>query len=174
MQHYLVPIHTTGTETDISCSVGTESAEEAGYMFVEAKDRLLNIGKWANYAGFEEISFLLTDARSNVVRRTARRTDHIHILTGLEKTDRDAYVIDALEYDDYPDYNRETFALRLHPTGGDAENDTATIVIERRRDALMAIYHARNHAGSEGMLWHGLSAAAWSQLMQSLLTCAYV
>lgn len=174
MQHYLVPIHTTGTETDISCSIGTESAEEASFVFVDAKNRLLNIEKWATYAGFTQINFVLTDTRSNIVHRTARRTDHIHIVTGPDKNDRDAYVIDALEYDDYPDYNRETFALRMHPTGGDAENDTATIVIERRRDALMAIYHARNHTGKDDMLWHGIPAAAWSQLMQSILTCEFV
>ena len=174
--HYLIPAHAEGTETDIACGFTAESVDDAADLFVDAKDRLLAVTDWAEFGALESVHFRLADSHGHVVRRHARRGDHILIATqpdgGLPVTEFDSYTIEALEYDDYPDENRETFAIRLRPSATDGEaapNDTATIVIGRSGLSLSAVYHGRNRAVSDDALWHGLGEEQWSMLMKGLL-----
>jgi hypothetical protein len=173
-RHYLVPTHREGAETDINWSVTADMIEEAEDFFVDAKNRLLNVNHWARYAGLANVSFSITDSHKHMVTRNARNADHILINTGKEDLPHDAYTVDALEYDDYPDTNVETFAIRMHPNSGlkDADgnsDNTATIVIERNMMQLSATYHARNSPICANELWHGLSNSTWLALVKGLL-----
>jgi hypothetical protein len=171
--HYLVPAHTIGSETDIVCKVGCDSVDDASYIFVDAKDRLLAVTDWATVGVLEEVRFQLRDAAGHPVRRHARRNDHILIGLGSASqpsADQDAYVIEALEYDDYPDTDEETFAVRLKPVvQADGDTDTTTIVVGRRGKDLYASYHGRNRRPDDHDLWHGLTAGQWESLMSGLL-----
>jgi len=171
--HYLVPAHTIGSETDIVCKVGCDSVDDASFIFVDAKDRLLAVTDWATVGVLDEVRFQLQDAAGHPVRRHARRHDHILIgsgSTGQPSVDHDAYVIEALEYDDYPDTDEETFAVRLKPVDlADGNSDTTTIVVGRRGKDLYASYHGRNRQADVHDLWHGLTTAQWEALMSGLL-----
>jgi len=172
-QHYLIPTHKGGAETDISFRTTATDTEDAEDWFIDAKDRLLDVNNWATFAHQQQFSFQLTESHLQPVSRTVRRADHLLIKTE-DNTLHDAYVIDALEYDDYPDEQKETFAIRMHPTESvpDAEgyiSDTATIVVERNGIHLAATYHARNSATGHTDLWHGIPASGWAAVMQGLL-----
>lgn len=171
--HYLVPAHTIGSETDIVCKVGCDSVDDASFIFVDAKDRLLAVTDWATVGALDEVRFQLNDAAGHPVRRHARRHDHILIgpgSPGQQTADQDAYVIEALEYDDYPDTDEETFAVRLKPVDqAEGNTDTTTIVVGRRGKDLYASYHGRNRRTDDDDLWHGLTAGQWEALMIGLL-----
>lgn len=172
--HYLVPAHMGGLETDITHTATTDIIEEAEDLFVDAKNRLMDVCRWAEYASLPNIRFALADSHRHPVKRKARRADHILIDSGAPGTpheEHDAYIIEALEYDDYPDNNFETFAIRMHASDATEDNNdegSATIVIERSGLKVSAIYHARNKAaGNE--LWHGLTHADWQALVHGLI-----
>lgn len=172
--HYLVPHHTGGAETDIVYTTMTDMVEEAEDLFVDAKNHLLNVARWSEYAGLHHVRFALADSHRQIVKHKARRADHILIDTGEQgkpHEEHDAYTIDALEYDDYPDDNLETFAIRMHPSDAATDSNeegTATIVIERNGLKVSAIYHGRNNA-TTNELWHGLNRAHWEALMRGLI-----
>lgn len=176
--HYLVPEHNEGTETDIMHSLSAETTDDAEDLFVDIKDRLLNVTNWGKYAGMAEVSFGLADSSGRKVTRHARRGDHVLVTTALTNATAqyDWLTIEALEYDDYPDTSMETFAMRLRPSAqpgqGDAPDksaDTTTIVVLRNQHVLSAIYHGRNHAASNGDMWQGIPNDGWSALIKGML-----
>jgi hypothetical protein len=171
--HYLVPHNNEGTATDIVYSVLCDMVEEAEDLFVDAKDRLLDVGNWAKYAYMGSVQFGLADSHQHVVSRHARRGDHILISDPCAGTGSlDWFTINALEYDDYPDDNLETFAIRLSSTKEQAESgvaDTAIIVIERKGEALSATFHGRNNVTAEQQSWQGLIEPQWAALMKGLI-----
>jgi hypothetical protein len=181
-KHYLVPHHSEGAAKDIFHQIGVETIEDSEDYFVDAKDRLLDVTNWAKYGGIESSAhFKLADSHGQIVTRHARRTDHILICSieaGQEAELYDWFTINALEYDDYPDSNLETFAIRLMPTvdpaaaaveGAGQLPDTATIVVERNGVQLRATYHGRNVTDVETTVWSGLTEAHWLSLMVGLL-----
>ena len=171
--HYLVPTHTDGAEIDITYTLHADLVEEAEDIFVDAKDRLLDVTHWARYAGLADVRFALADGHRHIVSRKARRADHIMIDgPGQPHMEYDAYTIDALEYDDFPDTNLETFAIRMRPSEREATDntgDTATIVIVRKGAQLSATYHGRNSPTGGDGLWHGISNTEWEALMRGLI-----
>lgn len=168
-QHYLVPHHASGEQTDIAYGITTEFVEDAEDFFVDAKDRLLEVNKWAVFAGLPSISFALADAVGHPLKRRLHRHDHIVISTPAEGT-ADRFTVDALEYDDYPDEGVETFAIRMHISGQDPElAKTSTIVIARNGKDLSATYHGRNKTDTNDDLWHGLEKAEWEMLVKGLI-----
>ncbi len=176
--HYLVPEHNEGTEIDIIHSLSAETTDDAEDLFVDIKDRLLNVTSWGKYAGMNEVSFGLADSNGHKVKRHARRGDHVLVTTATTTgaAQYDWLTIDALEYDDYPDTNMETFAMRLRPSSQPGQDntqfksaDTTTIVVLRDQHDLSAIYHGRNHAAANGPMWQGIPNEGWSALMKGML-----
>jgi hypothetical protein len=175
--HYLVPEHNEGTETDIIHSLSAETTDDAEDLFVDIKDRLLNVTNWDKYAGMAEVCFGLADSSGHKVKRHARRGDHVLVTTISHATEQyDWLTIEALEYDDYPDTGMETFAMRLrpsvHPDNADKTDisaDTTTIVVLRNQQELSAIYHGRNHAIGNGATWQGIPNEGWSALIKGML-----
>jgi len=168
-QHYLVPHHATGAQTDVAYGITTEFVEDAEDLFVDVKDRLLEVNKWAAFAGLSTVSFTLADAAGHTLHRRLHRHDHIIISTPGEGT-ADRFTVDALEYDDYPDDNYETFAIRMHISGHDPEvSKSSTIVIARYGKELSATYHGRNKTDGGDDLWHGLEKTEWEMLVKGLV-----
>lgn len=168
-QHYLVPRQQDGEQTDVVYAITTEFVEDAEDLFVDAKDRLLEVNKWASFAGFTSLSFSLADAAGHPLKRRLHRHDHIVIaLPGDVAADR--FTVDALEYDDYPDDDYETFAIRMHITGVDPETaKTSTLVVARHGRELSAAYHGRNNTGGLDDLWHGLQIVQWEALVKGFI-----
>lgn len=176
--HYLVPENSAGEQADIQHAINIGSVEDAEDLFIDAKNRLLEVGEWHTNGNLSEIHFSLVDRHGHLVNRWARRGDHIRIADTIESgpphDEHELFVVEALEYDDYPDESRETFAIRLAPADlvtGDAHpsrQDCSVILVERNGDQLSAIYHARNHE-LEGEDWHGLTHKEWKGLLMGLL-----
>ena len=160
----MVPDHIHGAEKNIEHTIVTGTTEDAEDGFVDAKERLLDVNNWSNYSG-AGIGFVLTDAHDKPLNRKAHKGDLIKIETPVSAPE--VVAIEAIEYDDYPDDGRETFAIRLKPgtnnpgTNVDQHNATATIVIERRNKRLNASYHGRNEARA----WFSLSDEQLGNLM---------
>ena len=157
--HYLVPLQQMGAEKDIAYAVTGKNTEDAADWFVDAKERLLDVNHWSRYSANSEIQFSLSDHHGHPVRRKARRGDHICIDNvhpdGLPGMGYDWAIIEAIEYDDYPDEDTETFAIRVRPAanpnempaGENIQEATSTFVIERRHSQLSGTYHGRNQLG---------------------------
>ncbi len=166
--HYLVPEHFQGAEKNIEHTIITGTTEDAEDGFVDAKERLLDVNNWSMYTG-PDIHFELADAHDKLLNRKAHKGDFIK----MEAPDVAPAVVgvEAIEYDDYPDEGRETFAIRLKPginnpeTNVDQHNATATIVIDRRHKKLTASYHGRNEAGA----WFSLSDELLSDLVKGFV-----
>lgn len=200
-RHYLVPAQKEGIKKDIQHSVVARSVEDAEEWFVDVKNRLLDVNHWEHYSKLTSVEFRLTDAHGKNVNRRAHRGDHLRIyIPGPGPSSGDGYdwvVIEAIEYDDYPDDDHEAFAMRVRPSSdphkhsgnGDAHffssDATSTFVIERTGTHLSAHYHGRNEtantdddtslfdkARNTGVAlgaWLGLSDAQCVSLIKGLL-----
>jgi hypothetical protein len=156
-QHYLVPEHLRGIQKDLSFAVTIESGEDADDWFVEAMDRLLKINDWNKLSNTIKLLFSLTDHHGKNVSRRAHRGDYIKILskgnTSIADHEPHWILVEAIEYDDYPDNDKETIAIHLQPSIGPFQKNgyhhdnmeaSGTFVIERQAKKLTASYHSRN------------------------------
>jgi hypothetical protein len=153
--HYLVPAQVEGLKKDVTQNLAADSTEAAEDLFVDAKERLLDVNNWRRYSALPNVVFQLTDGHGHPVKRRARRGDHIRLdLTGIPGS-FDWVAIESIEYDDYPDLNMETFAFRLRPCLCPLQHDafhpvlhpseaSSTFVIERRGRMLFSTFHGRN------------------------------
>ena len=173
--HYLVPTQLLGNEKNIAHTGHCDIIADAEDWFVDAKERLLDVNHWQKYSDIRGLDFKLTDSHGKVLNRKAHKGDHIRIEVRADATGFDWVGIEAIEYDDYPDIDMETFAMRVrqgeHPANkkeGHIVNDaTTTMVIERRGKTLAASYHGRNDAN--GVQWLGLSDIEWTAIIKGLI-----
>lgn len=158
--HYLVAEQLEGLEKDITQSILTDTIEDAEDFFVDAKERLLDVNNWKRYGGAGMPEFSLCDHHGNPIKRRAHKSDYIKVspFGNVDFNERTPVwvVIEAIEYDDYPDLNSESFAIRLRQSMPPVYNSnrsldmhahqtaTSTLVIERTGKKLAATYHSRN------------------------------
>lgn len=97
---------------ELHFSYTTEFIEDAEDLFIEAKEKLFNVNKWTEQGSLQGVNIILLDAQKKEVHRSAHTGDHI-------KFEKDGIVswshIDLIEYDDYPDENKESFTICLRP-----------------------------------------------------------
>jgi len=197
--HYLVPAQQEGIEKNIEHTVTADTVEEAEDWFVDGKERLLDVNNWKRYSVSLSAEFSLTEQSGRSVDRVARKGDHIRIDIpgpGSEAGDGfDWVVIEAIEYDDYPDLDMETIAMRVRPSTNPADttnentahfftaDSTSTFVVERRGVKVAAKYYGRNevpntdggvvdkvrNAGVAVTAFLGMSDAQWTSLVKGLI-----
>ncbi len=192
-QHYLIPEHLKGLQKDLAYTVTLESGEDADDWFVESMDRLLKINDWNKLSTSISLLFSLTDHHGKNVSRRAHRGDYIKI-TPKGNTHNEAHWIhvEAIEYDDYPDTDRETIAIHLQPSIGPFQknghsnnlNDiesSGTFVIERQAKRLSASYHSRNDISDTNatdnnheilasiISWFSVTDPQWEDLLKDTL-----
>ncbi len=193
-QHYLIPDQLIGLHKDLSQEVELESGEDADDWFIEAMDRLLKISDWNTLWALNGISISLCDHHGKTTKRRAHTGDYIKLLDlKFEKVEKEYWIhIDAIEYDDYPDEDRETIALRLSPSSGpyapkpakSTENlpsSSATFIIERCDKKLNSLYHSRNDISTEIpeamdipmadsiLSWYGINDEKLNELLKALI-----
>ena len=174
-QHYLIPGQGHGRANDLETHIHADTIEEAEDWFVESKDRLLDINNWAKFSPVFGSLFSLKDTHGKVLGRYVRKGDPIFINTEAIN-DNGCLIADAVEYDDFPDDNKESFAIRLVsmvPGGVDGGEVQAamqnigisvTLVIERSGRQLSAFYHGRNDNG-----WLGVADEQWADLLKGFI-----
>ncbi|MCD6011329.1 MAG: hypothetical protein K0Q79_1191 [Flavipsychrobacter sp.] len=156
-------------------SIITRSVEDAEDSFVDAKERMLDVNHWNRYCNQQGVFFSLTDSHSRLVSRRAHKGDHIKI--NAPEMAESCVVIDAIEYDDYPDLDMETFTMRLHPCAHNDEEDEegpcngvlASLIIERKHKNVFAVFSYRNSAGepvnaTQGCF--GLADEEWNSMLK--------
>ena len=191
--HYLVPDQIKGEEKNLEVAKSASDIEEAEDWFVDAKERLWNVNHWKQAGQSTYFHFSLADNYGHLLNRKPRKGDHIRIGkndSGLVKgEEHDWFIVEALEYDDYPDENRESFAIHLSPvksllisglntTPEAVDLFTITLVIERDHRILKALYHGRNEFGhlekaaeeakieKDNSSWPGLKDDDWQRLLK--------
>lgn len=152
--HYLVPEHENGIKRDLEVSVFTDKIEDAEDDFVLAKEKLLDINNWGKYTASFQLNFVLTDNNGKHAQRHAHKGDFIKVQSQADNAIVGWAYIEAIEYDDYPDVDVETIAMRLHPgmnplDKNDNYRATHIYVIERHNKTLHATYHSRNNAAAD-------------------------
>ncbi len=191
--HYLVPEQQQGLHKHMEYTIITGNSEDAEDCFVDAKERLLDVNNWNKFTAINGGAFRLKDTHGREISRHARKGDHIRIDIPGNNSQGDGYdwvAIEAIEYDDYPDVDIETFAMRMRPcispvNRGDEEiadsrsnGATSTFVIERRGKRLVTAYYGRNEGGDMetsviyntlNSAWLGLSDAQWASLIAGIL-----
>ena len=188
--HYLVPVQLKGEEKNLEYTITATDIDDAEDLFVDAKEKLWNVNKWGHTGVVALVKFSLTDSKGHLLNRKARKGDHIRIGNKSGDTvldEHDWFTVDALEYDDYPDDNKETFALHLRPVNSPlipsdvalaTDSATCTLVVERDHKLLKAIYHGRNETahleytdienGNEA--WLGFTDDEWIGLLQGFVS----
>jgi hypothetical protein len=163
-------------ERGMEHTVITGTVEDAEDGFVDAKERLLDVRNWKRYCSTAGVEFLLRDSHGKEVHRKAHRGDHIKI--SVPGAAAQCMVIDAIEYDDYPDLGMEAFTLRVKPCSHDNGNHEeeeerameGALIIERRSRHLFATFHRRNvPAGSHDINPLGLSDAEWGSMLKKFV-----
>lgn len=178
-QHYLVPQHDDGTSTDLEHTIAAGNLEDAEDLFVDAKDAMLDVNTWAKRLA-PAVLVHLADAHGKPVNRSARRGDHLCLDSGSPDHDYEWVLIESLEYDDYPDDLKETFAIRLHAVAAPghispatfSEEASGTLVVERLGRNIHALYHWRDcgedHQVRTG-LWHSISNDQWLTIITGFI-----
>lgn len=167
--HYTI---TAGIGKDIEHYMITNTIEEAEDCFVDAKERLLDVNNWNRYNPVPGISFRLTDGHGRDVHRRAHKGDHIKIDVPGGDGIHCCAVIEAIEYDDYPDLGMEAFTLRLHPCShaGTEDNDhglpEGAMIIERRGKQVYTAFQARKAPDQPAVNedFCGLYEAQWNSI----------
>ena len=171
MHHYLVPAQQQGAERNIEEQVTAPTAEDAEDWFIDAKENLLMVNNWLPNATGHPVFTLQNYA--GTPGRHARKGDKIiiHIRDASVPNPVDAgeaITICAIQYDDYPDESRETFALKISysHTGSEA---TGTFVIERNGKMLLAKYHSRNETGDIQAQWAQITDKQLESVLKGFL-----
>ncbi len=137
MAEHSEPIASSEMSNEWHYSYDAEFIEEAEDLFIESKDKLFDVSNWATICGITNIRFTLSDHHARELHRKAHTGDYIKVF----KEDAGyVFFIENIEYDDYPDENKESFLMRLKHAeviGKPAEN-IAGILIERNNTILTA------------------------------------
>ena len=154
-----------GISKDFEEILVCETLEEAEEAFVGAKERLLQVNGWQEMSKTIKSQFQVVDEEGRELHRKAHKDDYIRIdipAPGSKAGEGSDWVrVDALEYDDYPDDNRELIAMRLRPADNPANRDSSiahffseasssTFIIERTDKVITAKYHGRNEVPNTG------------------------
>jgi hypothetical protein len=193
LQHYLVPQHLVGMQKDLSYVITLESGEDADDWFVESMERLLKLNDWNRRASDIDLLFNLTDHHGKNVNRRAHAGDYIK----LHASHSDDFTADevhwmkiaAIEYDDYPDDDKETIAMHIIPSAGpnhnnyyrpDTTDTSSTFVVERCGKRITGSYHSRNEiAETDGdnshdilsaiVSWYSITDKHWDTLLKAMI-----
>jgi hypothetical protein len=153
------PEQNEGIKKDLEERVSFEVMEDAEEMFVIAKERLLLVNNWHIVSKSIDSKFQIVDHHGHPVDRHAHTGDIISIdipgPSSVTGDGKDWVKVEAIEYDDYPDENKEVLAMRLRPVSNPTNTDesvahfftndaTSTFVLERDHNDVIARYFGRN------------------------------
>lgn len=192
-----IPNQNQGAQTDTDASIELETIEEALNQYQQAKNRLLNISNWHNYAGTGTADFQLTDSDGNAVHRLASKGDHFRInIPGPGSKTGDGFDwVKIKEIKEETGPEREQTAIIVQPaTNPNNENQdiahffkedaSSTFIVRRQGKVVFAEVHgrneqpnieadnlidkARNLAVAAGAIL-GFSKAQWKSLVEGLV-----
>ncbi len=152
-----VPEQVTGKQSDNAASREMPDINSATGLYEEAKNRLLFIDKWKNFAGFESAVFTLHDAKGNDVNRQANVGDLIRIdIPGPGTTAGRGYDwVEIKNLQEKKDEVSDMLMMTVSPAA-DPNSDksdtahffdpaaTSTFIVKRFSNCVEASVHGRN------------------------------
>ncbi len=159
------PAQTEGFSKELEEKAEFDTLDDAEEFFILVKDRLLDINNWHKVSDSIKSEFHIVDSHGKEHHRHAHKGDYVRIKIPGPKSDTgdgaDWVQVDAIEYDDYPDENKELIALRLRPVSNPTRSDDAvahfftdasssTFIIERDHKLITAHYYGRNEKPNTG------------------------
>ena len=148
-----------GAKKDIEHTVDSSDDEQARTIYAFARNRLLNVNAWHEYAAGISATFKLCDEYGEEVRRTAKANDYFKIdLPGPGSNEGGGYdwvQIEHIEDRLNPTGDEEYIGIRVRPssnpkeTGEDVahffkDDSTSSFVIRRQGSAVTAAVYGRN------------------------------
>lgn len=152
-----VPMHTAVEENHrilAAAHVSFASIEDAEEMFVIAKERMIEVNDWQKHVEGAELS--LVNGRNERLHRPAHQHDHLLF------NDRSRCYITHIRYDDFPDEQREKFAIIMGKTPEEFPDATLDFMVQRSRDRVEVQITQSGGGCSIGDI-------AWQQLCQYIL-----
>jgi hypothetical protein len=156
-----VPPQHTGSEMNAVEKIELGSEAEAIYFFNTVKERLLDINRWAEFAGMSMSTFRLTDSSGNEVDRKATDGDYIKIdIPGPGTTAGGGY--DWVVIEDIRSQvldGAEVLSITARPASNPSTEDnstahflteeaTSTFQVKRLGNAIYAEEHGRNEVAN--------------------------
>ena len=154
----IVPSQEEGAKKDIDHTVTALDDNDARKLFMIARNRLVDVNHWHEYAGPVTSTFRLTDPNGIEVNRTAEKGDHFKIdlpAPGPAENGFDWVRVEAIEDHSSPDGPGEIFAMRVRPVPDPTEkgenvshffkdNATSSFIVERKGRVVTAAVFGRN------------------------------
>jgi hypothetical protein len=149
----VVPEHNNGIQTNTESSIQLSNEQEAQKFYEEAKQRLLNINSWHQYAGNASADFSLTDDKGNPINRSPQKGDYFKIDIPGPGTDtgegHDWVQVEAIEEDE------DSIGIRVRPVTNPtndrkdvahffSEDATSTFIVKRQGKKITAGVYGRN------------------------------
>ncbi len=149
----VVPEHNNGIQTNTESSIELSNEKEAQKFYEEAKQRLLTINSWHQYAGNASADFSLTDDKGNPINRSPQKGDHFKIDIPGPGTDtgegHDWVQVEAIEEDE------ASIGIMVRPVTNPtndrkdvahffSEDATSTFIVKREGKKILAGVYGRN------------------------------
>ena len=153
----IVPDNTSGIDSDNSFSVTLADDTAAKNLFLQAKQKLLNVNRWHEWSGKGSAVFQLTDEKGNAVDRNVQLGDHfkinIPLLGNIGGEGYDWVQVEAI--DNHSEKNREAIAIRVRPANDPSntkeeithffsDEASSTFSVIRTDNAVTASVQGRN------------------------------
>lgn len=155
----IVPHQEKGAKKDIEHTIAAADENDARKLFMIARNRLMSVNHWHEYAQPMSATFRLTDPQGNEVERTAEKGDLFKIALPApgpaEGNGFDWVKIEAIEDRSNPHGQDEILAIRVRPVSSPVDegenvahffNDesTSSFVVERHGSEVKAAVYGRN------------------------------
>lgn len=155
----IIPHQREGAQKDIEHAVTALDENDARKLFMIARNRLLDVNHWKDFAKTPSSTFQLTDRDGNEVERTAQVGDFFKIDIPApgpqESRGYDWVNIEAIEETSAPNDHTEVTAMRVRPAHDPkaaGENithffkdaSTSSFVVRREGNVVMAAVYGRN------------------------------
>jgi hypothetical protein len=154
-----VPKQRAGAKKDIEHVVENTDNDSARKLFMIARNRLVNVNQWHEYATGISAAFRLCDQNGDEVNRTAEKGDYFKIdLPGPGSNEGKGFDwarIEKIEDRSDSTGDQEYIGIRVRPTSNPKEkgediahffkdDSTSSFVIERRGKLVTAAVYGRN------------------------------
>ncbi|MBS1775807.1 MAG: hypothetical protein JSS64_05950 [Bacteroidetes bacterium] len=122
------------------------SVESAEAFFVIAKNLMLDINVWQSESTNHSVQFFITDNTEKVHHRNIHKGDLIRVkFLNSEMEKVDWMRINVLQYDDYPNENREVLTLHLSQVQDHPQKTNSYADLKKNRNEIYLSIE-RNHS----------------------------
>ena len=198
MEQYTIPPQQTGSQTDVVEEKKLPTEDEARNLFVQAKERLLDVNHWKDISEDISTSFVLVDNFGNLKSGPPKPGDFVKIdIPGPGPTageGHDWVKVEAIEDYSAPDASQESISILVRPSHDPRMEEgtahffdnkaTSSFVVKRDKNNVSAAVHGRNETSNTAAKTVsdklrnavikvaaavGFSAIQWTKLVKGLV-----